>query len=177
MCRYANYTRPKPWPLAAWGEPTVIVGLLVVEKDGKLRVCINPVYLNLFMRYVRFKYEQASDLPGDLLFTTDGKKGYWQIPLHLNMYQYLAFRLLYWPNLHFTPGLPAALFQCRLVVRLMAAMGLTLSLEKCQLVPKHKVRYLGFCVDAAGQALEVQLAPLRLGAARGPRASRQGAAG
>ncbi|KXZ48194.1 hypothetical protein GPECTOR_29g101 [Gonium pectorale] len=108
----------RPWPMSEWGQPTVIVGLLVVEKDGKFRVCVNPMYLNLYLRYVRFKYEQAAELPDlvgpdDLLFTTDDKKGYWQIPLHPSVYQYLAFRwdgrLLYWPYLPF--GLAPA---CRL---------------------------------------------------------------
>ncbi|KXZ45875.1 hypothetical protein GPECTOR_49g459 [Gonium pectorale] len=37
----------------------------------------------------------------------------------------------------------------------MAVLGFTLSLDKCQLVPKPQVRYLGFVVDAPGQSLRV----------------------
>ena len=76
--------------------PVVVNGLRVVdEKFPKLRLCINPMYLNLFMRYKPVQYERLSEvadmaMEGDYAFTTDDKSGYWQ---HVEMWKYMAFRV------------------------------------------------------------------------------------
>jgi hypothetical protein len=61
--------------------PTVISPLLVVDaKAPKLHTCIDLSCVNLFLKYVPFKYEVLSDvkywvLPDDLLATMDDKSG------------------------------------------------------------------------------------------------------
>ncbi len=67
--------------------PTVINGLRVVEKEGKRRLCINPMYVNAFMKYRPLKYEMLQDVSGylergDWMVTTDDKSGYWQLAIH-----------------------------------------------------------------------------------------------
>lgn len=52
-------------------------------------------------------------------------------------------------------GKGRAQYQCRTVSMVLAALGFTLSLSKCQLTPKPTVRFLGFIVDAAAQAFRV----------------------
>jgi hypothetical protein len=76
----------REWP-ADGPSPTVVNGVLVVEKDGKQRMCINPMYANAKLRHRGVKYERLSDVcdyltPEDWLYTTDDKIGYWQLPLH-----------------------------------------------------------------------------------------------
>eukprot|EP00798_Chlamydomonas_sp_ICE-L_P003514 gene3514-biopygen21247 len=94
--------------------PVVVNGLRVVEdKLPKLRLCINPSYPNLFWQYRKLQYERLGDLvhlarEGDWAFTTDDKSGYWHVPLHTDMWQYLAFSLdgevLCFTHLPFGPG-------------------------------------------------------------------------
>jgi len=85
----------KEW--AAASKPVVVNGLRVVDdKAPKLRLCLNPMYINLFMRYKPVKYERVQDVAhlaeeGDFAFTTDDKSGYWQVPMHPAMWKYLAF--------------------------------------------------------------------------------------
>ena len=81
------------WPFAE--PPTVINGLKVVE-GKKNRLCINPMYINTFMEHLPVKYERLQDLvdllqQGDLMSTSDDKSGYWQLPLHPKMWQYMGF--------------------------------------------------------------------------------------
>lgn len=73
-------------------------------------MCINPTYPNMFMKYEPLSYEQVADAAGyvqptDYLYTTDDKSGYWQLPVHPDMWQYLAVEwqgtLYYWPSLPF----------------------------------------------------------------------------
>lgn len=77
--------------------PTVVNGLRVVDdKLPKLRLCINPMYINLFLKYMPLKYERIGDvahfvLPDDFLYTTDDKSGYWHVPVHPHFWQYLGF--------------------------------------------------------------------------------------
>lgn len=96
----------------AWGQPTVVNPIrVVVSEDGaKKRLCINPMYINLFLRYRPVKYERLQDMPallrpGDYLYTTDDKSGYWQLPLHPSAYTFLAMEwdgeLYYWAHLPF----------------------------------------------------------------------------
>ncbi len=68
------------WDYDAWGEPTVVSPLRIVEKEGKLRRCINPMYINLFIRYKPVHYESLRDLTTLLhedsyMFTLDDKSG------------------------------------------------------------------------------------------------------
>ena len=99
----------REWP-ADGPPPTVVNGVLVVEKDGKRRMCINPMYVNAKLRHRGVKYERLSDVrdyltPEDWLYTTDDKSGYWQLPLHLSEWTYFAMqwqgRTYYWPHLPF----------------------------------------------------------------------------
>ncbi|KXZ42699.1 hypothetical protein GPECTOR_124g499 [Gonium pectorale] len=177
---------------AEWGPPTIVNGLRVVE-GKKLRLCMNPMYVNQFMDVPALKYESVKDLPGYLrrgsfMFTTDDKSRYRNLQLHPSMYPYAAFewqgRVLYWPVLAFgfapacwTYSLlkqelfrplrerrvdllyliddclaaaalrPVAQYLCCAVVRLLSALGFTLSLDKCQLRPAQRVPFLGFIVD------------------------------
>ena len=50
------------------------------------------MYVNLFMRYNPLQYEKLSDLidmlgPANYMTTSDDKSGYWQLPLHPDMWQ------------------------------------------------------------------------------------------
>ena len=72
--------------IAEWPFPeplTVVTGLNVVaHKLPKLRLCINPMYINLFLKYQPLKYNRLQDLmdiigPGDFMTTSDDKSGYW----------------------------------------------------------------------------------------------------
>jgi hypothetical protein len=86
----------KEW--AAEEPPVVVNGLRVVDdKAPKLRLCLNPMYPNLFFRYQPVQYERLSEIPhlaevGDFAFSTDDKSGYWQCALHPAMWKYLAFQ-------------------------------------------------------------------------------------
>ena len=80
------------WPFAE--PPKVVNGLKVVE-GKKNRLCINPMYINVFMEYFPVKYEGVQDLvdiiqQGDFMSTSDDKSGYWQLPLHPDMWQYMG---------------------------------------------------------------------------------------
>ena len=189
----------REWP-AKWGRPTVINGLRVVD-GKKLRLCMNPMYPNLFMEIPPLKYESLADLPGflhkgDFMFTTDDKSGYWNLLLHPDMYRFAAFEWqgnwYYWlamafgfapacwvysllkqelfrplrqrgVNLAFliddcavaARNMAAAQHLCGAVVDLLTALGFTLSLEKCQLYPAPRVRFLGLIVDTEREAFEV----------------------
>lgn len=85
--------------ISATPPPSVVNGLKVVDdKPTKLRLCINPMYVNLFMRYIQVRYERLTDLvdmlgPDYYMSTSDDKSGYWQLPLHPNMWQYAGFEL------------------------------------------------------------------------------------
>ena len=182
-------------------SPMVVNGLRVVDNGKKLRLCINPMYINAFMRHRPLKYEQLQDLadylrPEDFMYVTDDKSGYWQLSMHPSMYTYLAMewegQQYFWPHLAFglapachiyttlkqelfragrevgvrmsfliddqlgaAPSKEAAKFQCKAVVTLMAALGFTLSLTKCQLIPKQTAKFLGMLVHADRQAFEV----------------------
>ncbi|KAL0018834.1 hypothetical protein WJX77_008499 [Trebouxia sp. C0004] len=56
------------WPFK---QPPTVNGLRVVDdKLPKLRLCINPMYVNFFMRYMPLHYEKQTDLV-DLLAPED----------------------------------------------------------------------------------------------------------
>ena len=190
----------KEW---AWSEdPVVINGLRVVdEKWPKLRLCLNPMYVNLFLQYSPLKYERLGDLPnlaedGDFAFTTDDKSGYWQCPLHPAMWKYLAFqvegKVYCWTHLPFGVAPACRIYtaikqeiyrplreaglrmvfliddqmslqkgkertraQCGAMCRLLAALGWTLSVSKCQLEPARTAKFLGLIVDLAQRSFRV----------------------
>lgn len=86
----------KEWRAA---DPPVVINSLLVadEKAPKLRLCLSPMYVNLFTKYQPVRYERVEDVaglaePGDWAFSTDDKSGYWQVPLHPAMWKYMAFR-------------------------------------------------------------------------------------
>ena len=67
----------------------------VVTDKPKKRLCINPMYINTHMKYEPVRYETLTDLSdmieeGDYLTTSDDKSGYWQIPLHPDMWTYVG---------------------------------------------------------------------------------------
>ena len=75
--------------------PKVVNGLKVVTDKPKKRLCINPMYINSHMKYEPVRYEKLTDLTdmvqqGDYLTTSDDKSGYWQIPLHPDMWTYVG---------------------------------------------------------------------------------------
>lgn len=101
----------RPWP-SDQPPPTVINGLRVVPGTAgkKDRLCMNPMYPNLFMEIPALKYERVTDVahylqPTDFMFTTDDKSGYWNLLLHPSMYEYAAFewhgKIYFWPALAF----------------------------------------------------------------------------
>ena len=190
----------KEW--AAADPPVVVNGLRVVdEKFPKLRLCINPMYLNLFMRYKPVQYERLSEvadmaMEGDYAFTTDDKSGYWQCPLHVEMWKYLAFRVkgktycfthlpfglapacyvytfikqeIYRPlraaglrmafliddQISLQRGVARTRCQSGAMCKLLAALGWTLSLPKCQLEPSQLLRFLGLMVDLKDRSFRV----------------------
>ena len=40
----------------------VVNGLKVVDDKPRLRLCINPMYINVFLPYERAKYERLQDV-------------------------------------------------------------------------------------------------------------------
>ena len=74
------------WPFPE--PPTVVNGLKVWDdKLPKLRLCINPMYINLFLKYEPLKYDRLQDLMdiiglGDFMTTSNDKSGYWQLDMH-----------------------------------------------------------------------------------------------
>ncbi len=75
--------------------PTVVNGLRVVVQPSKLRLCMNPMYINAFIRYQPLRYERLVDLmhyvrPEDYLYATDDKSGYWQISMHPDSFRFIA---------------------------------------------------------------------------------------
>ena len=74
-------------------------GLGVVKNHkGKLRLILDRRYLNLFLPYQHFKYEQLSDAieylqPNDFFVLTDTKSGYHHIPMHEHTWTYLAIEI------------------------------------------------------------------------------------
>lgn len=81
-----------------WGQPTVISGIGVVPKaGGKHRVIIDLRYLNLFIRYRPFHYEQLKDLKtylraGDMVASTDMRSGYHMQHMHPDTRRFLCVR-------------------------------------------------------------------------------------
>ena len=76
--------------------PHVVNGLKIVEGRDKNRMCINPMYINRFMRRDPVRYEKLQDMSelveiGDYLTTSDDKSGYWQLSLHPDMWKYVGF--------------------------------------------------------------------------------------
>lgn len=69
----------------------------MVDDKPKLRLCLNPMYINSYMEYQPVKYENIQALmdmveEGDYLISSDDKSGYWQMPLHPSMWEHIAFQ-------------------------------------------------------------------------------------
>lgn len=67
------------------------------NKAPKLRLILDPAYLNVLLKYEPLRYEQLSDLsyqarPGDWATTTDEKSGYHHMPLHPSMWTLFGFQ-------------------------------------------------------------------------------------
>ncbi len=85
----------KKWTLNRLSK--VVNGIKVVDDKPKLRLCLNPMYINSYMEYQPVKYENIQALmdmveEGDYLISSKDKSGYWQMPLHPSMWEYVAFQ-------------------------------------------------------------------------------------
>lgn len=89
------------------GSPHIIGGLLVVE-GAKLRLCLNMMYVNAIQI-------DMADItgPGDILYTTGEKSGYWQNTMHESVRMYWGMEKggTIWVWVHLPFGLALA---CRL---------------------------------------------------------------
>lgn len=87
------------WDSISVTKPQVVNGLGVVKNHkGKLRLILDCRYLNLFLPYEHFKYEQLTDAveylePSDWFVLTDAKSGYHHIPMHKDTFTYLAVEI------------------------------------------------------------------------------------
>ncbi|KAL0036039.1 hypothetical protein WJX77_012139 [Trebouxia sp. C0004] len=161
--------------------PTVVHGLKVVnDNPAKLRLCINPMYVHLFMRYSHVQYERLSDLidmlgPAHYMTTSDSKSGYWQLPLHRDMWQYAGFELdgsfYVWTVLPFGWAAACRIFttykqersrararpQSEGLIKVRLAIGTALvntpdpTGKKALWLPAQQTSFLGFIADAAQQ--------------------------
>jgi hypothetical protein len=73
------------------------------NKAPKLRLIIDPAYVNMLLRYEPLRYEQLADVkeyakPGDWATTTDEKSGYFHIPLHPSMWTHFG---IHWQGQHY----------------------------------------------------------------------------
>ena len=77
-------------------QPVVVNGLgVVVNRKGKPRLILDCRYVNLFLQYAHFTYEQLSDVtdyvtPDGWFVLTDAKSGYHHVPMHESSFKYLA---------------------------------------------------------------------------------------
>lgn len=79
------------------GRPHIICPLGVVEQKEKLRMIYDARYLNQFLIFPKFKYEDLSYLdqfiePNDFQWTTDFTKGYYHVDIHPDSIPYLGFK-------------------------------------------------------------------------------------
>ncbi|KAI2646716.1 Transposon Ty3-I Gag-Pol polyprotein [Labeo rohita] len=91
------YPSPSPYPFepstSEWSSPMVIVP----QKDGSLRVCIDFRKLNAQSQFDAHPMPRADDLLEKIgkacyITTLDLCKGYWQVPLNPESRPYTAFR-------------------------------------------------------------------------------------
>lgn len=79
-------------------RPSLVHPVGVVVQRTKLRLILDPAVLNMFLRYLPFKYEQLRDITtmiseSDWAYSSDDKAGYHHIPLHPAMWSLLGFRV------------------------------------------------------------------------------------
>ena len=81
--------------------PSVVNPLNVVEHNGKLRLILDLVYVNYYIRKegMKFKYEgiKATSLyfkPDDYMFSVDLEKAYHHVDMHESTWDYLGFSWL-----------------------------------------------------------------------------------
>ena len=85
-----------PWPHC---RPWVVLPLSVaVDAYGKKRLILDARYVNAFLQYLGFKYEQLADLPcftaaGDFIITDDLLSGYHHCRQHADTWGLLGFEL------------------------------------------------------------------------------------
>jgi hypothetical protein len=90
----------REWDPARHGgsTPTAVSSLRIVAKaGGTLRMCVSPMYTNLFIRYRTFAYDRVVDLSAMadescFMFATDVKSGYWQLLMHPSTQRFAAVR-------------------------------------------------------------------------------------
>jgi len=78
-------------------RPHIVCPLGVVEQKDKFRMIYDARYLNDFLNFPKFKYEDLSYLdqfmqPNDYQWTTDFSKGYHHIDIHTDSIPYLGFK-------------------------------------------------------------------------------------
>lgn len=84
------------WDPALYGLPKVVSGLgIASDSKGKLRMIWDGRYVNLFVPYVKISYDSLGDAVWEIdvdawLSATDKRAGYHAIPMHPDMYTYLA---------------------------------------------------------------------------------------
>lgn len=123
------------WDAVSAEKPQVVSGLGVVKNHkGKLRLMLDCRYLNLFLPYEHFKYEQLSDAveylqPDDWFMLTDAKSGYHHIPMHEATWTYLAVEIdgMLYAHTHMPFGLAIA---CRTYSTVMGEVYRTLRLNR-----------------------------------------------
>ena len=90
--------------------PKVTSGISVAlrERDGKLRLCVDMIYMNLWMKYKPFAFEGIGDVIlmmervhdrgiVPVICSSDAKSGYQHIPLHEDDYTYSCVELFGMP--------------------------------------------------------------------------------
>ena len=77
--------------------PHIVSPLSVNERsDGKLRLCFDGRYINMFMNAPHFNMETVASIPsiawkGMFMFSLDHTKGYFHVPFHSSAWKYFCF--------------------------------------------------------------------------------------
>jgi hypothetical protein len=84
----------RPLPPGVVPKVTSPIGV-ADNKAPKLRLIIDPAYVNLLLQYAPVRYEQLKDIasyakPGDWATCTDEKSGYYHLPLHPSMWTHFG---------------------------------------------------------------------------------------
>ena len=77
-------------------RPHIVCPFGVIEQKDKLRMIYDARYINQFLDFPKFKYEDLSYLdqfiePNDYQWTTDFTKGYHHVDIHPDSYTFLGF--------------------------------------------------------------------------------------
>ena len=79
------------------GRPHIVCPFGVIEQKDKLRMIYDARYINQFLDFPKFKYEDLSFLdqfiePNDYQWTTDFTKGYHHVDIHPDSFTFLGFK-------------------------------------------------------------------------------------